>query len=126
MAGIIYDYSDDDDTARKIFDIATYDPIEGIEYAQRHYGWPPEKIPIHQVAPGRNQHEIYVVFTSTTVPAGLTPLYLPDDPIYDCDVEYKVFVKFDYNDGKFENPDPFFACEVCASLRWWPWIAPVG
>lgn len=76
---------------------------------------------IHSMSPGANDNEVYVVFSSGTVPNGITPLeFPPNDPNYMLEENnsipgflktyYKIFVKFEIEEDtkRLINPVPFF------------------
>jgi hypothetical protein len=60
--------------------------------------------------PGR---VVYVAFTSSTLPPGLTARPLPDNPLFGDPQNYQVIVKYRLNDrGRFKRPVPLAAFQT--------------
>ena len=119
LSGKIYEYDEPNNAFNVIFDIETFGAISGIAYSEAVFNGNAKKV--HQIVPGINDDEVYVVFTSDTFPNTLVPFYnLPEDELYReglgipgvNPVVFKVFVKFDYVNSALTNPEPFFAIEM--------------
>ena len=139
LMGKIYSYDDSSSSVSKVFDISESDIPDGVtlDWVTSHAG-AAQTNKVHALSKGATSDEIYVVFSSTTLPTeyseahaklpaeGAFPGYVCQEPQFardlyrigddvDClssETIYNVFCKYTIaEDGSWSSPVPFFSLE---------------